>query len=425
MRLRGIHPEAILFILLLILPGIAFGRSGVNVDINGFFLGNFAGRLTGQRPDGDESSGFLLAEERLRLDVSAWPEIMEASARVKGDFFHDAVSGEFDIDLREAYLDYSTGDFDFRLGRQIATWGVGDLIFINDVFPKDWESFFSGRPLEYLKIGVDGFRLRYSSNIINAVLFVIPFFEPDHLPTAARFSFFDPFVRVPAREEKKPTVTYENTEAALRLYRKISNIDVSLYAYRGFWRTPGIHPDNLVDPARVTAFYPALSVYGVSVQGRIFRGVFSFEAGYYDSRDDEDGDDPETANSQARFLGGYQRRIWRDADLEVQYYAEVMADYSAYRKSLPAGFPARREYRDVVTFRLDQLLAHQAWKISMICFYSPAEKDYLLQPLTTYKFSDSLAVTAGANIFGGKQNWTFFGQFDKNDNVYLSLRFDF
>jgi len=36
-----------------------------------------------------------------------------------------------------------------------------------------------------------------------------------------------------------------------------------------------------------------------------------------------------------------------------------------------------------------------------------------------------LAATVGANIFGGRRDWSFFGQFDANDNVYLSVRFDF
>ena len=48
-----------------------------------------------------------------------------------------------------------------RAGRQIITWGLGDLIFINDVFPKDYEAFFSGRPMEYMKKGVDGVKIGY------------------------------------------------------------------------------------------------------------------------------------------------------------------------------------------------------------------------------------------------------------------------
>ena len=425
MRMRDAHPGLMFLVLLLLLPSVAVGQDERNIDIDGFLMGNFSGRTSGQRPSGDEGSDFLLAEERLRLEIGAWSKSIEASARVKGDFVHDAVAREFDFDLREAYADYSTGDFDFRLGRQIATWGVGDLLFVNDIFPKDWVSFFSGRPLEYLKVGVDAFRTRYSSDVVNGELFMIPFFEPDNLPTTDRFFLFDPFASIPTRNEEKPPTTYGSTELALRIYRKISTVDVSIYAYRGFWRTPSMRPDSLVTPTRVTAFYPDLSVYGMSAQGSAVGGIVSFEAGYFHSRDDEDGDDPTIANSQARFLVGYQRQPWQDATLGIQYYTEIIKDHSAYQSSLPVGFPAQKEYRDFITFRIDQLLAHQTWRLSMMCFFSPADNDYLLQPQLSYKFSDDLSATVGANIFGGERNWTSFGQLDKNDNVYLSARFDF
>ncbi|MBI2840173.1 MAG: hypothetical protein HYX75_17795 [Acidobacteria bacterium] len=54
--------------------------------------------------------------------------------------------------------------------------GVGDLLFINDVFPKDWVSFFAGRPMEYLKVGVDGVRLRYTGSHVNGEILALPFF---------------------------------------------------------------------------------------------------------------------------------------------------------------------------------------------------------------------------------------------------------
>ena len=396
-----------------------------NVEIHGFLLGNFSGRTTGTRPSGRNESDFLLAEERLRLEVSGWSESIEASARVKGDFFHDAVDGGFDLDLREAYIDYTEGSFDFRLGRQIATWGVGDLLFINDVFPKDWVSFFSGRPLEYLKLGVDGFRTRYTSDAVNAELIAIPFFTSDNVPTSERFFLLDPFSSMPVRDEESPNSTYGNTELGLRLYRKLGDFDVSAYAYLGFWRTPSMKPDSFLAPTRVTVFHPGLSVYGMSAQGSALGGVLSLETGYYRSRDDEGGDDPFRPNSQARFLAGYQRQVWEDALLGVQYYAEVLEDHAAYRRSLPAGFPEQREYRDIVTLRFEQQLEHQMWKLALMSFYSAADDDYLVQPQVTYKISDDLAATLGANALGGQRDWTPFGQLDRNDNVYLSVRFDF
>ena len=422
---NDIYLRFLLLVLLQRLPSIAFAQDQRNIDINGFLMGNFSGRTTGQRPANIDVSDFLLAEERLRLDFSAWSESVEASAHVKSDLVHDAVAGEFDIDLREAYVDYTTGNFDFRFGRQIATWGVGDLLFINDIFPKDWISFFSGRPLEYLKIGVDGLRSRYSSDIVNAELFVIPFFEPDNLPTSDRFFLFDPFASIPIRAEKKPASTIRNTELALRLYRKISDVDISVYAYRGFWRTPSMRPDNFVAPTRVTAFYPDLSVYGMSAQGSAFGGILSFEAGYYNSQDDEDGDDPIIPNSQTRLLAGYQRQIWEDTTLGIQYYLEIMEDHPSYQALLPAEYPLQKEYKDYLTLHFDQWLKHQTWNLSLMFFYSPRDNDYLLQPHVTYRFSDHLTATLGANIFGGEHNWTTFGQLDWNDNVYVSVRFDF
>jgi hypothetical protein len=420
--------SAPLALLLLMLPGLAAAEDGEderNFDVTGFLLGVFSGRTTGQRPGGREGGDFLLAEERLRLDLSAWSEPIEASARVKADFFHDAVAREFAFDLREAYIDYTTGSFDFRLGRQIATWGVGDLLFVNDVFPKDWVSFFSGRPLEYLKIGVDALRTSYSSDVLNADLFIIPFFTPDNVPTPERFFLFDPFEGVPVREEQFPDQTYGNTEFALRIYRQIGDVDVSLYAYRGFWRTPSVRPDSISAPTRVTAFYPSLSVYGFSAQASALKGVVSLEAGYYDSRGDENGDDPAVPNSQVRFLLGYQTQPWKDATFGVQYYGEIMADYSAYRMSLPPGFPAQKEYRDTITVRLDQRLKHGAWWLSLFTFYSPADGDYLVRPQVSYRFSDDLSATLGANIFGGEKGTTALGQLDRNDNVFFQVRFDF
>ena len=398
---------------------------GNNVDVHGFVLGNFTGRTTGLTPDRGIGGDYLLAEERLRIDIDAWSDAIEASANVKADFLHDALADDFALDIREAYIDYTAGELDFRLGRQITTWGVGDLLFINDVFPKDWVSFFSGRPLEYLKSGVNGVRIRYSSTALNLDLIVIPFFDPDRLPMTERFFLFDPFASVETREEIFPQTNYGNTEMALRIYRRVIGFDTSVYAYRGFWRTPGMRPDDAWNPGRVILFYPELSVFGASAQGSGLEGLLSFEAGYYDSREDRGGNDPAVPNSQARLLIGYQRQLRDDFNLGAQYYTEIMVDHQAYLKSLPPGLPAQEKYRDTVTFRLDRFLKYHTWKLTFFGFYSPTDEDFLIQPQIYHKLSDDLSITFGGNVFGGKEETTFLGQFDKNDNAYLSARFDF
>lgn len=392
------------------------------IDVESFLLGTYSPRTSGETPEGRR---FLLAEERLRLDLTAWSESTAAEARVKIDGTHDSITGEFDVDLREAYIDYSADKLDLRVGRQIATWGVGDLLFINDVFPKDWVSFFSGRPLEYLKLGVDSARVNYSSRSLNVELMIVTDFRPDTLPAPRRFFLHDNFFGVFNRIQVHPDTGLDNPEVALRMYRRIGGFDASAYVYRGYWRSPGQAPDDYAVPTRVTHFFPALSVYGISAQGQAMGGVLSFESGYYDSRDDNAGTNPAIANSETRLLLGYQTQLSEDFTLGVQYYAEIMMDFDAYERTSPGGGALKNGYRDIVTLRLTRFLAHQSWMLSLFAFYSPAEQDYLLQPNIVYKVSDVFSAAFGANIFGGANRTTFLGQFDKNDNLYLRLRYDF
>ncbi len=405
-----------------------------NIEINGYLMGHFSGRLLDKGALDDEKlekdSDYLVGEERLRLDIYGWSDEIDASARLKVDIFNNEITDESDIDVREAYVDYTTDAFDFRLGRQVVTWGAGDLLFINDVYPKDWHSFFSGRPLEYLKLGIEGFRTRYSSEYINGEFLLIPFFRPDETPTSEDYYLFNPYALVPNQVEEKPDATFDNLELAGKLYRGLGGFDVAVYYYKGFWRTPSMKVDNPAMPTTATSFYPELFVHGASAQGNLFGGIVSLETGYYYSRDDRNGDDPLIPNSQMRYLTGYQRQLWEDSNLGIKYYDEVMEKYETFKEHLPDGAPLPKEHRDTVTVRLEQYLRHQVWQLSLFTFYSPSDNDSLVQPKVSYKFSDNFSTAWGANVFGGEKDEesedpTFFGQFDKSDNLYLTMRYDF
>jgi len=427
-------PKIMKFLFLLctsiavLLPGQVLSQqeeSDWGVDFQSFAFGTFAARTQSETPPGPEGRRFLLAEERLRLELNVWALAADTDVLVKLDAVHDAVTGDFSLDLREAYLDFTTGPVDFRLGRQIATWGVGDYLFINDVFPKDWVSFFSGRPLEYLKLGVDAVRARYSSDAVNAELMVLPRFKPDTLPTPRRFLFFNDMTLAAGRQQTMPDAGIDNPEIALRLYRRFRGYDVSAYLYRGYWRSPSQPVDDPANPMEQIKFFPALSTWGLSAQGQSMGGIISLEAGYYDSRDDRAGDNMAIPNSQARFLVGYRKQLSEETRMGLQYYAEIMMDYRAYENSLLAGTGQKKKYRDFITLSLSRFLQHQTWELSLFAFYSPVAQDYLIQPRAAYRFSDNFSTVLGANFFGGRTRTALFGQFDRNDNIYLTLRYDF
>ncbi len=391
-----------------------------DIDIHGFFQGNYSVGLDGSNPDGGD---LKWAEEKLQLKISANKKSFYLF--IKGELSYDHISEESELELRESYLDYLSDNWDLRLGRQVITWGLGDLIFINDVFPKDYEAFFSGRPMEYLKKGIDGIKIGIYPSFASAELVIIPFFEPNVHPNNKRFWMYDPMPTVINRREQEPTTNMENTEIALRLYRDIAGFDASLYFYRGFYRQPSMLPDSLTAPTKIKLFYPELSVYGASLQGRALDGIVSFEGGYYDSRQDRKGTDLMIPNKSTRFLIGYQRQLWEDFTASMQYYTVYMYDYNQYKINLPSGFPKEKRLQDLLTLRLTHLFMHQTLRLSFFSFWSLSDGDYMFIPEVKYNFSDNIWTAIGANVFGGGETWNQFGQLDNNDNIYLQLRYEF
>src|SRR3970282_1395669 len=140
----------------------------------------------------------------------------------KVDFFHDAVAGEMGLEIRETYLDLGGAKIGARVGRQIITWGTGGLLFINDVLPKDWPALFAGPALEYLKIGSDALKVSAQVGAVGLEAIAVPFFEPDRLPSAERFFFFDPFPEVTHRTSEDPRADLGHTELALKVSRSLS-----------------------------------------------------------------------------------------------------------------------------------------------------------------------------------------------------------
>lgn len=394
---------------------LASPAARAEVALSGFLQQNTAFNTVSANPDGRR---YKWLEERAQIRFDATGGAWRAVA--KGDFAYDHLGRQNQSELREGYVDYAGGNWDLRIGRQVITWGLGDLVFLNDVFPKDHEALFSGRPLEYLKRGVDAVKLGAYPAFASFELVAAPEFRASRVPDARRFRLYDPMPAVTRRETLKPG----HGELALRAYRDIGGYDAALYLYRGFQRTPSMRPDSMSAPTRISPFHPKLSVYGASVSGRAGDGVLNLEAAWYDSRQDRAGTDFSVPNSQARLLAGYQIQPVEDLSLGFQYYAERMRDYGVYRATLPAGFPADRQWNHTLALRVTSMLLHQTLRLSLYASRNTGNGDSFFNPELRYSFTDRVWAAVGANVFGGKP-WGQFGQMSRDDNVYLQLRYEF
>ena len=162
-----------LTVIMFAISGLAYGQ---DLEMSGFAEGLWSAGINDDNPTGRD---YPAAEMRLQLRLESYGDNAEAFAKL--DFVQDGFdSTKTDLELREAYMKFrALGGFDFKVGRQILTWGTGDLIFINDVFAKDYQSFLIGRQDQYLKAPQTAIRAEYYTDFGSFALIAIPDFEPN------------------------------------------------------------------------------------------------------------------------------------------------------------------------------------------------------------------------------------------------------
>ena len=393
------------------------------------FLDARLGTRTQEDPYASDAS---LAELRLQLEWNRLGERVETMLRFDGLYDNldegdlDLEKGTGPLDLREAWLLFSpTASMDIKMGRQILTWGTGDLLFINDLFPKDWRSFFSGRDVTYLKAPSDALMVSFYPTFGSVNVVYVGRFDADRYLTGERFSFYSPLLGRLAGDDAvqnpiQPNSWFSDRELALRVAGSSGKMEWALYGYDGFFKSPAGFDTETGRPT-----FPNLRTLGFSFRRPLGKGLVNLEAGLYDSRDDRDGSDPAIANGERRFLLGYERELKRDLSLGLQYYVEHLLDYRNYLASLPGGISARDKNRQVFTMRLTRQALSQKLTCSLFSFYSPTDKDGYSRPKIDYKLTDDWLLSTGANLFWGEEITSFFGQFENNSNLYAGVRYNF
>jgi hypothetical protein len=417
--------------VLALLSGAGRALAGEFPKIHGFLEEAYAPRFGSSDA---RHRQYAMAEGRAQLKtdyyfdgdnfLADWGTVL----RAKCDFVLDLYQGGKCLtDLRELNAALTPLDIlDIKIGRQVLTWGTGDYIFLNDLFPKDYVSFLIGRDDEYLKKPNDALRAMLYSDIINFDFAVMPFFEPNTVPDGYRLTFFDTFTGgingVEAeRDYVEPSKKAKNFVYAARAYRNFSSYETALYYYRGFDPSPKSYKNE----AAHQLYYERLDAYGASVRGPLLWGIANAEFSYYYSPEDTEGDIRTIQNSMVKYLIGYEKDMGNDFRMGFQYYVEQTADYKEYKNALLQADYSWPQFRHLITNRLTKMFANQTVKISIFSFFSPSDLDAYIRPTMEWKATDAWTLTIGANLPWGKDAWTEFGSLQKNKNVFARLRYSF
>ena len=300
---------------------------------------------------------------------------------------------------------------------RLSTWGTGDYLFLNDLFPKDWQSFFAGRDDEYLKAPSDSIKASWFADNLSMDLVWTPRFTPDNTLNGERFSFFSPVAgQLVAPDPHLDPQHPAGDSWAARLATHYHGVEYALYGYQGYWTQP-LGSDN---QGRMT--YPELTVWGASLRSPLGVGLINSEFAWYDSREDRNGSDPQIPNSQLRWLLGYEQELATNLTGAVQYYLEWTQNHEELKANSPFPQYEPDHYRHLLTVRLTWLTLQQKLTWSLFSFWSPSDRDAYLKPSISYRIDDHWSVATGANLFYGQQSHTFFGQHQNNSNAWVRVR---
>ena len=374
--------------------------------------------------DGRQSKDIIMSEFRTNLEIYKSYKTFEI--KIKSDFYYDAYLEQFHTDLREANISFTPVKWmDIKIGRQILTWGVGDCLFINDLFPKDWKSFLMGRDEIYFKSPSNSIKLTFFLSFLNIDFIYNPLYNSNDYIEGERLSFWDTMNNTHSGYKTQIKVEnlnhwFKQDEIFVRLFKNIDGYEISLYLYNGYWKDPTGYNEM-----KKKMIFCDLGVYGFSLRNEFLSGILSLEAGYYDSKEDRNGKNPNIMNSQAIFLIGYEKEICKDFTAGMQYYLEYLLNYDSYKNNLAKEQNVKDEMRHVLTLRLTYLMLNQNLTLSFFSYFSPSDVDCLIKPLIKYKITDDWLIDFGAHIFIGKEKYTFFSQFKKNTSVFLGIKFSF
>ena len=379
----------------------------------------------GSRLYSDDTVGTNATLEELRFRLESEWQLDSMTLGLKADAGYDGIEEDAIAEIRDLTVAFTLGaGTDVRLGRQVQTWGTGDLVFLNDLFPKDFVSFFAGRDDDYLKAPGDAVRLtRYTSSWnIDAVW--TPVFEPDVYLTGERFSFFSPLAGrnvapSPPLAAVRPGRSLSDGEFALRLFRTTDGREYALYAYRGYFKQPSALTVNLAP-----TFAP-MTALGASLRRPLGPGLVNVEGSLYLSQDDRRGTNPLLPNDQVRLLAGYEWEAKPNFTVGLQYYVEWTLDHDELvsHSLFPTFEPDR--LRHLLTNRLTYRMARDRHTFSLFTFLSPSDRDFYLRPVYNYRHDDHWSIAAGAGVFGGDRPHTFFKQLRDASNAYLRIRYNY
>lgn len=328
--------------------------------------------------------------------------------------------------LHEAYVDFSRGDWEFRVGKQNIVWGemVG-LFFADVVSAKDLRDAVLPE-FDLIRIPQWAARAEWFQGDSHLELVWLPWPEVDDIgkPGAEFYPFplrYDG-LGYAIDGERRPSRKLSNSGIGMRLSTLVGGWDWTGFVYRApdtqaaFYRSivPGPTPTVLYEPR-----HELVTRVGGTVS-KDFEGiVFKAEAVYTRGRGFQtlplDASDGVVELRTLDWIAGVDLTPGDRWRVNAQFFQRAFlnhdADIGMKRYENGASLLVSREMTD----RVDA---------EFLGISSLNRSDRLLRAMLTWKYDANLRFRAGVDVFAGNP-LGMFGRFDDSDRVWAEARYSF
>jgi hypothetical protein len=345
------------------------------------------------------------------------------------DFYQGQVRDDqhAEFQLRETYLDFSKGGWDWRLGRQHIVWGemVG-LFFADVVSAKDLREFVLP-DFQLLRIPQWAARTEYFDGDFHAEFAWIPFPSYDNVGKPLDFSRpgggadFYPYppssVPMSILADDKPSASLNHSNFGMRVTQLTQGWDLSGFYYTSMNSYPTWYR---VAPATFAPKHDRIWQAGATLGKDLGAFVLKAEAVYTNGRRpnlvsnlaDADG---VVKQNTLDWAVGLDFNPDQDTRVNTQFYQSFTFDHDADT------IPERAE--SGVSFLVNHKFPGN-WQAEILLVHSLNRSDWMLRPKAIWGFQPNWKLTFGLDAFGGPPDG-LFGQYDSQDRAYAEVRYDF
>jgi len=335
-----------------------------------------------------------------------------------------------DFFYRENYLDFSAGDWDFRIGAQQIVWGeVVGLFFADVVSAKDLREFLLPS-FDIIRIPQVAARAEYTMGDSHLELIWIPIpafdnigkpgsdFYPAPLPSPT-----SPQVAAAFQDPVKPGHQLSNSSYGVRANTLLQGWDLSAFYYRSFSESPTFYrlPSGIVDPPftfqpRYDRIWQAGGTLSKDLTDFVLRAEAVYAHGQGYSVTDPGTPQGVVFRPTLDYIVSAEFALPNDTRINVQGFQRVFFGGSVSDFVVKSdGFGASILISTKLTSTVEpQLLWIQNFK----------DAGGLIRPRVNWTAAKNTTLGFGFDIFTGPTDG-FFGRYNNRDRVYADLRYDF